>query len=91
MKMTIKIIIQAPIKNRGVIFMKLKKIIIIKIPVVYESSYKYKFQTRLILFWWTLRVGRIQRITVKNNINLLRDWNFWLVIIPNFKEGVIDG
>ena len=80
-----------PTKNRGVIFYETKKVILSKIPVVYESSYKYKFQTRLILFWWTLRVGRIQRIIVKNNINLLKDWTFWLVIIPNFKEGVING
>lgn len=71
--------------------MKLKKIIVSKVPIKYESSCKYKFQTRLILFWWTLRVGRIQRITVKNNINLLRDWKFWLIIIPKFEEGVIDG
>lgn len=67
--------------------MKLKKVIVSKIPVVYESSYKYKFQTRLILFWWTLRVGRIQKITVEN----IKDWKFWLVIIPDFKEGAIDG
>lgn len=71
--------------------MKLKKIIVSKIPIEYESSYKYKFQTKLILFWWTLRIGRIQRITVKNNINSLRNWKFWLVIIPEFKEGVING
>lgn len=71
--------------------MKLKKVIVSKIPIEYESSYKYKFQTKLILFWWTLRIGRIQRITVKNNINSLRNWKFWLVIIPEFKEGVING
>ena len=82
---------QTPIKNRGVIFMKLKKIMVSKIPFVYESNYRYKFQTKLLLFWWTLRIGRIQRVTVKSRINLMRDWKFWLVIIPNFKEGVIDG
>ena len=71
--------------------MKLKKVIISKIPITYESSYKYKFQTKILLFWWTLKIGRIQRITVKNKINLLKTWNFWLVIIPKFKEGVIDG
>ncbi len=71
--------------------MKLKKVIVSKIPIKYESSYKYKFQTRLILFWWTLRVGSIQRITVKNNINSFRNRKFWLIIIPEFKEGVING
>ena len=71
--------------------MKLKKVIVSKIPITYESSYKHKFQTKILLFWWTLRIGRIQRVTVKNKINLLRNWNFWLVIIPKFKEGVIDG
>lgn len=69
--------------------MKLKKIMIEKIPIKYQSNYKYKFQTRLILFWWTLRVGRIQKVIVKNNIYLHREWKFWLVVIPKFEEGAI--
>ena len=71
--------------------MKLKKVIISKIPIVYESSYRYKFQTKLILFLWTLRIGRIQKITIKSNINSLRDLKFWLLMIPEFKEGVVNG
>lgn len=71
--------------------MELKKIIVSKIPVVYESSYKYKFQTRLLLFWWTLRIGRIQKVTVKDNVYSHEDWSFWFVVLPDFKEGVING
>lgn len=71
--------------------MKLKKLRIIKFPITYESSYKYKFQTKLVLLWWTLRVGLILKLTLKSKDHPLRNLNFWLIILPVFKEGVING